>query len=105
MRCYHGSIGSPQLPDDHLVHQFITDFDGLMAESIAKKQGIAIKLTNEVVRASMIATRSECWQRDDLHQRLIIHLVSVGAEWRLAGNLPRAVACAICIMQMQYMLW
>ena len=59
----------------------------------------------------MIATRPECWQRGweviDLYQRLIIHLVSVGAEWRLAGtgnSLLRATVYAICIMQIQLMV-
>ena len=60
------------------------------------------------MRAYTIATRPECWQRIDLHHRLIIHRVSVGAEWRLAGtgksSLLRATVYAICIMQMQIML-
>lgn len=39
----------------------------------------------------------------ELHDRLITHLVSVGAEWILASNRPRAIAYAICIIKMQFL--
>ena len=40
MPCYHGVVGSPPLPNDHPIHQFVKDFDDAMIEAIEVGGGL-----------------------------------------------------------------
>lgn len=106
MECYHGCPGAPPLPPGHPIHEFMNTFDELIREAIVKRGNRGgMDLTKEVTRAAIIATKDKStWESIELRQRLVTHLISVGADWRLEGNLSRSQAYAICIMHMNFML-
>ena len=101
IHCYHGAVGSPPLPGEHPIHQFMKDFDYNVLDAINEsKDGPAVA----VAHTCKIVTDVDCWQGLDSRKRLVTHLVSVGAEWRLAGNNYQSAVCAICILYMQFLV-